>query len=82
METSNTEEMMIPAIAWPLPLSFFLPALINPMTDRIKLMSEVVPRKMIEANDVIKPTMHRTLVFCGGIAVMGATGCAGAAYGA
>ena len=62
--TTNTADMMIPVMAWPLPLSFFLPAVINPMIDRIKLMSEVVPSVMIETNDVIIPTMHRTLVFC------------------
>ena len=64
---TRTEDMIIPAMAKPLPRSLFFLAWTRPIMDRIRVTMEGIPPNKIVPNDEKKPTTHMILFFCSGI---------------
>ena len=69
------DEMMIPAMARPLPPSFFLEEEKRPMTQRIRPIGHVRPIHARPTSDSIKPVLQRPFVL-GLLDTGGTMGCA------
>ena len=60
-------DMMIPAIAFPLPPCFFVPATIKPMTEKSNPNTLVIPKRKRPNSDNTKPAVHNPLTFGAGL---------------